>query len=148
MDTKTFKLGVVFFYGIPVLVIELPTLFLIMAYASTIFEDEKIREGARNLTFFGTFIGGIYAIEYLLTAKCLISVNSEGILMKITKWGIGVRRKEMFYKWEEVESFRDYQVRGGRNIGFYFRDDSHITFSDGSSELFLYLKKHFPTKEF
>jgi hypothetical protein len=148
MDTKTFKLGVVFFYGIPNVIILIPALLLIMTYASTIFADEKIREGVRNIAFFGTFFGSIYALNYLLTASCLITVNSEGINMEITKWGIGVRRKKIFYTWADVESFRDYQVRGGRNVGFYFRDDNHITFSDDSRVLYLYLKKYFPTKEF
>jgi hypothetical protein len=144
---KQFKLDVVYFYGIVNVLFLLPLLIVTMGFASLIFTNEHLSQGVRYIVFFGTFFGSVYGYSYSLTARCWITVETKGITIKVKKWGICVRRAERFYNWAEVESFRDYQVRGGRNIGLYFRDDTHITFSDSKRALFDYLIHYFPSKK-
>jgi hypothetical protein len=145
---KQFKLDVVYFYGIVNTLFLLPLLIVTMGFASLIFTNEHLSPSVCNLVFFGTFFGSVYGYGYLLTARCWVTVDTTGITIKVKKWGIGVRRAERFYNWADVESFKDYEVRGGRNIGLYFRDDTHIAFSDSKRTLFDYLILYFPSKKY
>jgi hypothetical protein len=146
MQSKTIKADVIYLYGLLSVLFIFPAFIFGMALLSPIFTNEKLSSLIRNTTFFMGVLAIIYGTFYLTTAKCLISLNEKGIALKITKWGLGMWRSELFYEWSEVEKFSNNQLKNGMSTKLIFVDKRRITVTDDDRELYFYLKEIFSKK--
>jgi hypothetical protein len=147
MSSKTIRTDVIYFYGIPSILFIFPAFIVGMALVSPIFQNEKLSSLARNFLFFASAIAIFYGTSYLITAKCLITLNDKGISLKITKWGLGMWLSERFYLWSEIESFNKEHIKGRMQTQLKFADKRCLTFSDDRRELYLSLKQYLSKKE-
>jgi hypothetical protein len=89
-------------------------------------------------------------IDNLLKGYCTLRIDGKGILVNITKAGIGIAKKNIFYPWEEVISFEQYRrnKEDGLNLDLAFSDKTELTVTVWDNDLYYILKRHFPEKEF
>jgi hypothetical protein len=86
-------------------------------------------------------------LEYFTCPQCLITVNLNAINIAITKAGIGFKKEEIEYNWEELISFKKLIGKNGRaSLILVFSDEKNIHFKDNDA-FYGYLKANFAKRE-
>jgi hypothetical protein len=96
---------------------------------------------------FGSFFLSVFITDYLLTAKSILFVDERGILIKVTKLGLGNPIGEVFYAWTDLVNYYEVRSRGSKILIVEFIHNKKISFTDEHGELYAFLKTHFSEKE-
>jgi hypothetical protein len=123
-------------------------LFILTSLLGSIIPTSWLTNHTVNLVnWFGSFFLSANIINYVLTAKSILTVDERGILIKITKIGLGLPIGETFYEWSNLVQYSESRGRGEKMLFVEFASKKNISFSYGDGELYTFLKTHFPEKE-
>ncbi len=123
-------------------------LFILTSLISSIIPASWLTNNSADMVnSFASFFLSAYIINYFLTAKSMITVDERGILIKITKIGLGIPIGETFYDWSSLVNYSESRGRGEKMLFVEFAPNKNISFSYGNGELYTFFKKHFPEKE-
>jgi predicted membrane protein len=150
METKTFELRITpKFYWL--LITMLPVFLFSVLLGLKL--DEYLRQNtALNVwiifLIFGLFIFINFKIlAYFIYANCLITANPERLSINITKAGIGIKKEEIQYNWDDLISFQKLVGKQGNSSLLLIFDDKNVIYFKNNDAFYAYLKTNFPEKE-
>ena len=97
---------------------------------------------------FGSFIIAIFLGNLIYSPKNRVSVDTEGLLITITRAAFDYPRSEILYRWSDITKFSSYHGKRGPNTVLTLSNGKELTFKDDIHDgLYHFMRKYFSEKE-
>ena len=97
---------------------------------------------------FGSFIIAVFIGNLIHIPKNRVSVDTQGLLITITRAALDYPRSETLYRWSDITKFSSYNGKGGPYTVLTLATGKQLTFRDDIHDgLYHFMKKYFSEKE-
>jgi hypothetical protein len=106
-----------------------------------------------TLAFFAAFFVVAFLLQWIntrwLQAKVMVTADSLGILIEVTRGGLGIPLGSNFYAWDQLKGFKySKRGKGPYSLMLHWTDGSKISFEQEAMESFYqFLKEVCAEKE-